>query len=118
MTSVNVVEAERMNLLGLMLSNLLIRKLEDPVAARHARALSGDVVLEASGMQITLRFEPDRIEVTRGGTDHPRAHIHGTLTALLGAALGRDRVRSVLRRELVVRGNPVALWHLLALVRA
>jgi hypothetical protein len=113
-----VVDSARMNLLGLLLSSLLSRRLADPKAARHARALRGDVQIEASGMQVTLRFEPSRIEISRTPSPRPRVRVAGTLTALLGAALGRERVKSVLRAELRVWGPPVALWRLLSLIRA
>lgn len=116
--AIAIVDPERMNLLGLLLSSLLARRLADPKAARHARALRGDVHIEASGMQVTLRFEPSRIEITRTPSTEPRVRVAGTLTALLGAALGRDRVKSVLRGELRVWGSPLGLWHILSLVRA
>jgi len=116
--AVVVAEPERMNLLGLMVAGMLRRRLVDPAARRHARALRGDVVLEASGMHVTLHFQPSRIEVTRRAPARPRAAVRGTLTALLGAALGRDRMRSFLSGQLRASGSPIALWHVLTLVRA
>ena len=116
--SVVVIEPDRMNLLGLMLSSLLDRRAADPTVIRHARAVRGDVLLEASGMQATLHFEPGRIEIRRRSPERPRAEIRGTLTALLGAALGRGRLRSIVTGQLRVRGRPLTLWHVLAMVRA
>jgi hypothetical protein len=113
-----VVEPERMNLLGLMLQSVLTRRLSGKRALAHAAALSGDVLIEASGMQVTLRFTREGIRVTREASAHPRASVRGKLTALLDAALGRHRVRSVLKRELSVSGSPRALWHVFGLLGA
>lgn len=113
-----VVEPERMNVLGLMLANLLERRLTNPDVARHVRALRGDVLLDAGGMQASLRFGPDRVFVTRGVPRRARAEIRGTLTAFFDAALGRHRARNVLAGRLGFRGNPLVLWHLLELLRA
>ena len=106
-----------MNLLGLMLASVLRRRLEDPSGERHARALRGEVVIEASGMQITLGFDSGQIRISRGAADKPCARLEGALDALLAASLGRGRVRSVLTGRLRVRGGPLTLWHLLNLVR-
>jgi hypothetical protein len=116
--SVVVVEPERMSVLGLILASLLRRRLAEPSARRHAHAMRGDVLVEASGMHVTLSFEPGRIWISRGAAAHPRARIRGTLAALLGAALGHDRLRNVLTGQLRVRGSALALWRLLALMRA
>jgi len=113
-----VVERDRMNLLGLLLSSVLERALATPAAARHARALRGDVAIEASGMAVTMRFEAGRVEVRRGLSPRPRATIRGTLTALLGAALGRGRAWSLLTGRLRPRGNLFALWRAFVLLRA
>lgn len=107
-----------MNLLGLMISHLLERRLSNGSSRAHALALKGDVALEASGMQVTLRFGGDRIEVTREPALEPAACVSGTLPALLGAALGRHRVQNVLRGRLRATGNAKTLWHALCLLRA
>jgi len=117
-TDVVIVQPERMNLLGLMLSGLLQRRLLDAKTARLARRLSGDVSIDASGMRVTLRFEPNRIEITRAPSSRPRARISGTLTALLGAALAENRVRSVLGGRLRAGGDPLFLWRMFSLMRA
>lgn len=112
-----VTHRESMNLLGLMTSSLLDRKLSDEKTLAHALALEGDVSVEASGMQITLRFSPDQIEVTREHSPRPRASVTATLPALLDAALGRKRLRNVAAGKLRVMGSPKTLWHLLGLLR-
>jgi hypothetical protein len=115
---VTLVEPERMNLLGLMLASMIERRLTDPSALRHARALDGQVGVRAGDMEVVLEFGAGGIAIRRGAAGRPIASISGTLKSLLGAALGRDRVRSVLRGELKPRGNPLALLHVMALMKA
>ena len=115
---VTVTHRESMNLLGLMTSSLLTRKMADKRNLAHALALQGDVTLQASGMQVTLRFAPERIEVTREHSPRPRACVTGTLPALLDATLGRGRLRNVAKGKLKVTGSPRTLWHLFGLLKA
>ncbi|MFC1642417.1 hypothetical protein ACFL5O_06985 [Myxococcota bacterium] len=113
-----LVEPERMNLLGLMLASLISRRLADPVARRHANQLRGHVAIAAGGMQVAIYFEPGRVEVSRGpASKRPVARIRGTLMALLDAALGRRRVLHFLCGRIRVWGGPLALWHMLRLMR-
>jgi len=114
---VTIIDPEGMNVLGLMISSLLQRRLADPSGARHARALTGEVTLDASGMRISLHFCPTSVRITRGESEAPRARVRGTLSALLDASLGRKRVWSLLSGRLSVRGAPRTLWHLLLLLK-
>jgi hypothetical protein len=109
---------ESLNLLGLMMGSLIRRQLLVPSAARHARALRGQVAINAGGMLAVLDFEPDRISISSGAPARsPRASVSGSLVALLDAALGRRRLRHVLRGDLIAWGSPWALWHLLMLLK-
>lgn len=115
---VTLVDPDRMNLLGLMLASLLRRRLEQPRARRYAERLHGCVAIQAGGMQITLHFARDRIQIERGPSRvRTIAAIRGSLIALLDAALGRRRVHHFLRGELVAWGWPTTLWQLLSLVQ-
>jgi hypothetical protein len=115
---VEIVDAEGMNLLGLLLASLLERRLADPALARHARRLHGDVVFDANGMQAVLRFDSGRARIERGPGRRPIARIEGSIKSLLDAALGRRRLEHVIRGELRARGRPVALWRVLRLISA
>lgn len=113
-----LVEPESMNLLGLMLGSVIRRQLLDANARRHARALRGEIAVNAGGMQIVIVFGPNEISIsTQLSARRPRTRIQGTLIALLDAALGRRRLSHVLRGELFAWGSPWALWHLLGLLR-
>lgn len=116
--AVTVSRPESMNLLGLMLSNILRRRLAERSGRRHASAIHGDVVIEASGMIVTLAFEPSHVEISRRTATHPLAQIRGTLVALLEAALGEHVAQNFLSKNLRVRGNAGALWHVFSLVKA
>jgi hypothetical protein len=118
-SKVTVVEPERMNLLGLMLRSVIERRLASPFTARATRFLRGDVVIDASGMRVTLRFGGDKVVITREPpAGKPVVEIRGTLVGLLDAALQRNRVRHFLRRELEPRGRPLQLLSLLLLLGA
>ena len=110
---VEVVEPERMNLLGLMLAGMIDRRLGE-----GGSRLRGDVLVQAGKMQVTLRFSDRGVAVTRVPAERPIARIRGTLRALLDAALGRGRVRAFLTGRLRVRGWPLPILRLLRLLRS
>jgi hypothetical protein len=115
---ITVDEPERMNLLGLMLSSMLERRLTRPDAAKHAGRLDGDVVVDADGMWVTLHFEGGRVLISRQPAKRRIARLSGSLSVLLEAAFGRGRVKNFLCGRLRVGGSPTALWRMLVLVRA
>jgi len=115
---VSIVAPERMNLLGLILRSILERRLAQPGGRRAAAGLRGDIVVDARGMRVTLRFHGGGVRITR---EPPRARalatVSGTMQAFIDASLGRGMVRAVLARQLRVYGNPAALVRLIALLR-
>ena len=112
---VEIVEPETMSLLGLMLASVLSRR----AAEIRGTGLRGDIRIDAGGMQVTLRFTDGKVAISRRPpAGAPIASIRGTLSALLDAALGRGRVRAWLAGQLRVRGSPLALLRLLALLKA
>ena len=116
---VTVIEPERMNLLGLMLRSVIERRLASKHVARLTRFLRGDIVINASGMQVTLRFGGDKVVITREQpAGKPAAEIRGSLVGMLDAALQRNRVHHFLRGELKPRGKPLQLVSLLLLLSA
>lgn len=113
-----VEDAERANVLELMLASLLRRRLASPAARTHARAIAGPVEIRAGDMHARLLFSGDDVLISRRHEDHAEARVRGSLSAILDAALGRRRIAHVLRGGLRVAGSPRVLWHLLALLRA
>ncbi|MCC6994664.1 MAG: hypothetical protein IT370_08655 [Deltaproteobacteria bacterium] len=112
MVKVRVLEPERMSLPGLMLQGILER-----ARAAPSSRLRGEVLVDADGAQVTLRFSDQLVEITRAPAVRPVAVVRGTLRALLDAALGRGRVRAWLAGRLRVRGGPLTLLRLLGALR-
>jgi hypothetical protein len=117
MDHVNVCEPERMNLLGLLLASLLRRRLADRRLRRPMQRLRATVAVEAGGMGVTLVFDDGEVSLTRDLLHDADAVVSGSLTGLLDAALGRNRIRRVLRGELRARGSPMVLWRVMKLLR-
>jgi ubiquinone biosynthesis protein UbiJ len=108
---------ESLNLLGLMLRALVARNLADPAIARRIRGISGDVLLCADRMRVTLRLRQGEIAVLRDAAGPWRARVQGSLGALLALALGRGLVWAVLSRRVRVGGNLLLLLRLMPLLR-
>lgn len=116
---VEVADPERMHLLGLMLASVLSRRLEDARAAANARKIKKPVVIIAGEMVVSLHFEEGRVAVRREPpAERVGARIEGTLMALLDVALGQKRLRHVLLGRIRVRGSPLVLLRMLALLRS
>lgn len=115
---VSLREPDRASLLELMLASLLRRRLTSRSARRHARALGGAVAVEAGGMRATLRPRNGGLQITRGSAFDARAHVGGTLAAIVDAATSRRRLAHLARGELSAIGRPRTLWHALALLHA
>ena len=116
---VTIEDPGQANLLELVLASLLERRLADPRARRHARALAGTILVEAGAMRATLAFRDDHVVVSRAAGDlGATARLSGSLAAIVDAALGRHRAANVMRGNLHASGRPRALWHLLTLLRS
>jgi hypothetical protein len=114
-----VVEPDRMNVAGLMLSSVLERRLSSARGARALHRLCGTVVIDASGMRVAVVFDRRRVAIQRAApAGRVAARIQGTLTALLDAALGRRVLHHLLTGQLRARGGPLVLWRVLQLLGA
>jgi hypothetical protein len=96
-------KAGEMNLLGLFMKAALESRIDGIERARP----SGDIALSAGEMSVTLSFSPDRVLVRKGVSDKPRAHLKGSLEALVQVARGRP-AGQLLTRRARVSGNPLA----------
>jgi hypothetical protein len=113
-----IEKRDEMNLLGLMLGDVLESNLGRPEGAALARRLSGAVGVRAGGMGVTIRFDRERVVVSRGSDSRAKARVKGSLDALLQVSLGRGAIRSFLAGEIGFGGNPFFLLKVLPLVRA
>lgn len=97
------VEPEEMNLLSLFMRSAL----EARAGAIGNTRIDGDIALTAGSMSTTLTFSKERVEVRNGLRESPRAHLRGSLEAMLALARG-ELVGPLLLRRVKVSGNPLA----------
>ena len=105
--------ADEMPLVGLFMHAALEAR-RDALARAAPR---GDLAITAGGMSVTLACTPDRVAVRPGVSGSPRAHLRGSLEALIEIARGR-LAGPVLRRRVRISGNPVALLALARVFRS
>lgn len=116
---VTLADPPRASLLALLLRNLLATNLADERLAARARRLRGDVLVEAGGMTVTLRFGADGVVVHTGATDgRPRARVRGSLPTFLALSTRGGVVGPVLSGAVRIGGNPFVLLRLMKLIRA
>lgn len=112
MEHVIINDPPTMNLLGLLLGNIIERNLAHEAKLRKFQKLSGALEVHAGEMCVTLTFADDKMTVSRGPADKPKATVSGAMDALLGMALGGGMVLPWLAGRIKTRGN---LFMLLAL---
>jgi len=119
--AVTLADPPRASLLALLLRNLLATNLADERLAARARTLHGDVLVDAGGMTVTLRFGDAGVEVVTGvpaDAGRPRARVRGSLTTFLALSTGGGVAGPVLSGALRIGGNPFVLLRLMRLIRA
>jgi hypothetical protein len=107
-----VEEPERMSLLGLFLKGAL----EERLPALERAAPRGELAISSPDMAVTLSCGEDRVVLRPGVPDRPRAHLRGSMEALIQVARGRI-AGQLLRRQARVSGNPLALLPLARVFR-
>lgn len=107
-----VERPEEMPLVGLFLHAALEARRD----ALTRAAPRGDLAITAGGMSVTLACSAERVVVRPGLSPRPRAHLNGSLEALIAIARGR-LAEPLLRRQVRVSGNPVALLALARVFR-
>jgi hypothetical protein len=112
--SVRIREPETMHVAGLVLARVLER------AARGggALALSGNIAIDAGGMEATLVGGEHGLEIARGLVPPLAASIRAPLRTLLGIAAGGSVVRALFGGGLRARGSLRALFALRRLMKA
>jgi hypothetical protein len=108
---VTLERPEEMNLLGLFMKAALEPRLADEETTR-AR---GDIALTGGEMSVTLSFSPQRVVIRKGVAGKPRAHIKGSLEALIEVA--RGKTAPLLTRRARLSGNPLAALPLAGIFR-
>jgi hypothetical protein len=115
--SLETVDKQQMNILGLMIGGIIETNLRRPEMASLARELKGNVGVTAGKMSVTLSFEDGVVTLTRGLRKRLRASARGTLDGLLQISLGKGAIRSFLAGDLSFSGNPFFMLRILPLIR-
>jgi hypothetical protein len=121
MSTVHLEDPERMSLLGLILGQVLQRRLSAPRQARWVRDLTAEVVIKSGGMAVTVTFAPGQpVRVKNAVASQPTASMEAPLDVLADLALSRRLVTHALQRRFTLRGHlPTLLrfWWLLRTAR-
>jgi hypothetical protein len=113
-----VDQPEGMNLLGLLMRGLLAVNLADDRLWAKARGMSGDVLVTAGRMAVTIRFGDGRVTIVRGDAGASRARVSGGMKDLLGVVAEGRMVGPFLAGRLRIGGNPFVLLGMLPLIKA
>lgn len=114
---VTIEDPARMNLLGLILGSIIERNLVDAQKRRRFEKLSGKVVVQASEMIITLKFERGKLRIARGPVEGAKAQVRGSLEELMNLALGGGMVGPWLAGRLKTRGSLLLLLKMRRLLQ-
>lgn len=116
---VRVDDAERMNLLGLLLQGLLLQQIQDPKLRRRAQRLRGHFGVQVADMAVTLAFSPEGIALRKGMVRPLRACVRGPMKEVIALVTGGNFVVAaiaVLEGRIGISGNPFALLRLMPLL--
>jgi len=116
MDLVRLRDPEKMNVLGLLMHGFLRNALSDERLAARARAMSGEVWLNAGLMWTTLVFDGQGIEIVRGKTQERTAMVGGEMDVLLGVVTGAGMVGPFLAGKIKIGGNPFFLLRMLPIL--
>jgi hypothetical protein len=114
MPSVLFPSPAEMNLLGYFLKSLIEKNIQTQIGKRTFIKMKGRILINASGMEVSLDFSNDKLEISVGRLEKPSASVKGQLNTLLNIALGKGMIRPVLTGKLKVTGK---IWRLLPLIK-
>lgn len=120
MPQLTIDDPKNMNLLGLMLGSLIERNLATPAGQAALRGLSGAVLIGAGPMRVALELGGDGVRVTREAPARVTAELRGSLATFAQVAVSDNllgMLAPVVTGKLAVRGNPLVLLRLRALLR-
>lgn len=98
-------EPERMNLIGYFLRDILRRNLSSEKSQKIAQNLRGAFLICASGMEVTLLFTGEDIEIHQGSAGKINARVKGDLNTLLDVVSGANYLLFLSKGKIKVSGN-------------
>lgn len=113
-----IVEHDRMNLLGLMLGDVLLKNLSRPSGSSLASKLSGAIGVTAGKMSITIQFTGTDVILKRGLDSTCTSKVRGSLSSLLQVSLGMSPIALFLTGKISFSGSPFFLFRILPLMRS
>ncbi|HOX36623.1 MAG TPA: hypothetical protein PL033_01435 [Candidatus Brocadiia bacterium] len=117
MQYVEIVEPEKMHLMGLMLAHLFEKNLSKPGAADRLKSKDSRIGIGAGGMKITLHMSDGRVIVSKGFEGRIAARVEGTMDGFMAFGVHRSMVGPYLQGKLKIAGNPFALLPMLWLTK-
>ncbi len=103
--TVEVVDLDAMNLLGLMVASVLRRRVQESSFSPILRFAPGSVAIRTAGMGVTLRLSHERLLIERGFDETAAARVEVDMKTLLDLSLGRVSVGKLMAGDLKLRGN-------------
>jgi hypothetical protein len=116
---VRLEDAERMNLLGLLLQGFLSQQLADAKLQKRAKRLRGQFGVQVADMAVTLGFSPEGVVIRRGMVRPLRACVRGPMKEMIPLVTAGGLVVAaiaVLEGRISISGNPFALLRLMPLL--
>lgn len=114
---VQLKESDRINLIGFFLRDLLRTNLQNESCKQSARRMKGAILFNASGMQATVVFKDESVQIQPGGVENVHAKISGEMSVLLDVALGANYLKFLLTGKIRIGGNILILLKLLKILR-
>ncbi len=110
-------EPERMNLIGYFLRDILRTNLSIEKYQKAAQKLKGAFLITASGMEVTLLFTGEVIEIHQGTYNKINSKVAGDLNTLLDVVLGANYLSFLVTGKIKVRGNVFKLLKVMKILR-
>ena len=112
---VNLIDREKMNLLGLMMARIIERSAESAKGAGAISSSKGRLGVIAGKMTVTLEFDGGTVSVLKGLEEPLKAVVVGSLSGLLDVAIDHRPIRSFLKGKVSMKGNPFFALKMLPL---
>ena len=112
---VNLADIKRMSLLGLMMGRIIERSTSNTKGADRVSRIKGRLGVTAGHMSVTLDFEDGSVSILPGLNQPLKAAVVGSLSALLNVSVEQRPIRSFLRGEVSLKGNPLFAFKVLPL---
>lgn len=119
MPEVKVKEGEELNGLGMMLTEIIDKNLQDPKKYKATEKLKGGVVIKesASGVAVTIYFREGEIKIQNNAIEKPSACMEAGFENLAYISSGQiSPIMALLARKMKAKGNLLMLMKIAPLL--